>query len=432
MQDDAELALKIVVAQVVLDRSVAGHLAQCSRSLRDEVALYRTKRHADYVAHLQGPRAGEWPSEVAELPEEREFVSKYAISDLSPTELKSLPAEGEGVDVKYCRNAANLLLALKFLRAEDVDKGGKARDKQRRAASFNREQKSELWRIRCKAEAVAWRASSRTYVYSGKGGLKQIKEEYAKWVAYMALSDADKLLVRHVPAVSSYGGYDTDSSEEYDPVMIVAEADFNPPTLDELPRMLSVRRERASWFDGLGQGLFSLDAATRREFIFNGDGRKGIRKRVAREKELRSALAARNVTPRRDSALCNAFIHSAQGDPDKIAETMEEMAWLFSHTNYPTRVHIIVDGCAEGMRGLGFDRHYFRETLSKRRIRASEDVKNTLAKEYAMKNLSKEELDELPSAFVARMAHTPTPRMSASFREWLEAVRKLMDTERLN
>ena len=56
---------------------------------------------------------------------------------------------------------------------------------------------------------------------------------------------------------------------------------------------------------------------------------------TARRKEtLEACLAKNGLQLRADSRLCSAYIATGQGEPAHIANVMQEMAWLFKHTNY--------------------------------------------------------------------------------------------------
>ncbi|KAL3657480.1 hypothetical protein V7S43_017627 [Phytophthora oleae] len=80
------------------------------------------------------------------------------------------------------------------------------------------------------------------------------------------------------------------------------------------------------------------------DYINNGfiQEKSRLEARYTRYCELTAALGAKDLELRSDSVLCRSYILSGEGAVDDIADTMEEMNFLYTHTSYSSDCDSIV------------------------------------------------------------------------------------------
>ncbi|KAL4114191.1 hypothetical protein PRIC2_014871 [Phytophthora ramorum] len=101
--------------------------------------------------------------------------------------------------------------------------------------------------------------------------------------------------------------------------------------------------------------------------------------------ELRAALGKRGLTIRSDSRLCKDYIAAGHGNIGSVVDTMEEMNFLFTHTDYPKRCENKIDRIRSDEFGdfhMWYPRVEYRDMLQGCR----DEAKIELCVEYLGKN----------------------------------------------
>ncbi|KAH7462569.1 hypothetical protein KRP22_004989 [Phytophthora ramorum] len=101
--------------------------------------------------------------------------------------------------------------------------------------------------------------------------------------------------------------------------------------------------------------------------------------------ELKAALGKRGLTIRSDSRLCKDYITAGHGNIGSVVDTMEEMNFLFTHTDYPKRCENKIDRIRSDEFGdfhMWYPRVEYRDMLQGCR----DEAKIELCVEYLGKN----------------------------------------------